>query len=145
MTITPLAFMSDDDVPAELAADSDLKVLHPRLSSSLWDVAADYSAQIEEAFNRLLLDLKGKGYDTALIPNNAINRAWAKRAVIHRALAMIFLDFTDSQGDRWSLLRTEHDKEYLAMLDNAELEYDADGDGTTSTDETAIGRMRFLR
>jgi trans-aconitate methyltransferase len=133
MTLTHLAFVGGTPA-ADLVTDDDLKVLHPRIVADLWPEKTTYRPQLLKAFDRLLTDLASHGYVTAQIPDSVVNRAWAKAAVIAQAFVLIFRDFTTTDGDRWSLLKADYLKEYVTLLANVSVEYDADNDGTADTD-----------
>lgn len=133
MTITPLAFVGGSP-SADLVTDADLRVFYPSIINDLWEEHTTYRPQLVAAFDQLLVDLAARGYVAAQISDSDTNRAWAKRAVIHGGLSMIFRAFVTQSGDRWSERRTDHDKKYSEMLESVSLDYDDDNDGTVETD-----------
>jgi len=126
MTITALACP---------ATSADLAVYHPRILDTLSPNIADYSAQVTLAFNQVLTDLAGAGYEAALISNSAANVAAVKPLVCHKAFSIIFLDLIKENGDKWDMLYQAHRKEYLDALNSVKLEYDNDESGSIDDEE----------
>ena len=126
MTITALACP---------ATSADLAVYHPRILDTLSPNIADYSAQVTLAFNQVLTDLAGAGYEAALISNSAANVAAVKPLVCHKAFSIIVLDLIKENGDKWDMLYQAHRKEYLDALGNVKLEYDDDDSGSIDDEE----------
>lgn len=134
MTITPLAFVGGTP-PADLVTDADLRVLHPRIVADLWPDETTYRPQLLKAFDKLLVDLAARGYVADQISDSDANRAWAKAAVIAGAFVLIFRDFVSQDGDRWSMLKADYQREYDGLLERVSLDYDANDDGTVDTDQ----------
>ena len=147
MTITPLAWLSSDLVPLDLALDEDLQARHPRLVKDLWQEQTSYDLQLKLAYAQVVTDLlTAKEYINAQIPNSAANRAQVKEGVVRKAFCVIFLDFISQKDDRWDVLRNFYLGEYSAWLEQVALEYDEDDDGTISEGEEAVqAPLRLVR
>lgn len=129
MSITPLSCP---------AVSADLLAYHPRIFEAISPSQRDYSAQLSLAFNEMLSDLLGAGYEADRLPNSASNIAATKPVVCHKALAIIFLDLMKERDDKWHVLSQSHEKQYSTSLTSLRLEYDADDDGTISDEEKSF-------
>lgn len=150
MAIVPLAWLSTPVAPATvgdpLATDADLQARHPRLGSTLWENVTSFSTIFTQAYQDVLRDLQAREFVLAQIPNSDTNRAWAKEAVIRKALYLIFLDFLEQSGDRWDILRKEYKDSYASWMAAIKVEYDLGNDGEIGEDDEEVeAPLQLLR
>lgn len=121
--------------------DSDLTKLHPNLLNNKHSGITNYSGFINEAFRQIKIDIKAFGDRPTLM----LDGSQVHDLIIHKALELIFFEFSNNEADIWFTRYREKQSDYKASLSNCRIKYDRDQDEAADGIEARYHDVRLRR